>query len=74
MTAGGTVDTGTDQATAGRPTPSAPPQGALRGGFRYLTVVDRSGGGLQLSGVSVEITFTPQLRPVRHRLGGGRGG
>src|SRR4051794_250698 len=41
------------------------PQSALRGGFRYLTVVNRSAGTLQISGVSVEITFTPQLSDLR---------
>src|SRR3954453_8447521 len=41
------------------------PESTLRGGFRYLTVVNRTGGSLELTGVSVDITFAPQMSDLR---------
>ncbi len=62
-TPGDNIDTSTAVPTvAGTPAPSAASQ--LRGGFRYLTVVDQTGGPIAIDSASVHITFDPgaQLR------------
>jgi hypothetical protein len=37
----------------------------LRGGFRYLTVVNMTSGALDLDGASVRITFAPEMTDLR---------
>lgn len=37
----------------------------LRGGFRYLTVVNETSGSLELDGASVRITFAPDMADLR---------
>jgi hypothetical protein len=41
------------------------PTSQLRGGFRYLTVVNQTAGAVDLTGVSVEITFAPNAADLR---------
>lgn len=62
---GGPVNTATDAPTV--PGDSTPPTAAsqLRGGFRYLTVVDEGPGTLDLHGVTVQITFAPNMKDLR---------
>ncbi|SFE08406.1 alpha-L-rhamnosidase [Actinacidiphila alni] len=60
VTPGGRISTDKDTPTAGAgPTATAHPASQLRGGFRYLTVVNESGGAVDLTDVSVRITFAP---------------
>lgn len=63
---GGRVATDTDVPVAGTgPQAAAHPAGQLRGGFRYLTVVNESAGTIALTGVSVRVTFAPQTADLR---------
>ncbi|SEF68124.1 alpha-L-rhamnosidase [Actinacidiphila yanglinensis] len=41
------------------------PATQLRGGFRYLTVVNQTAGAVLLTGVSVEVTFAPNAADLR---------
>ncbi|MEW1864107.1 alpha-L-rhamnosidase [Streptomyces sp. NPDC088194] len=41
------------------------PAGQLRGGFRYLTIVNQTAGAVELTGVSVEIAFAPNAADLR---------
>jgi hypothetical protein len=44
----------------------ADPRSQLRGGFRYLTIVNQTGGTVALDDVTVEITFAPSMPDLRH--------
>src|SRR4051794_15066336 len=41
------------------------PESTLRGGFRYLTLVNRTAGTLELATASVDVTFAPQASDLR---------
>ena len=41
------------------------PQDKLRGGFRYLTLFDESGGTIALDDATLHITFTPTMQDLR---------
>ncbi|BBA96612.1 putative alpha-L-rhamnosidase [Actinacidiphila reveromycinica] len=41
------------------------PASQLRGGFRYLTVVNQGAGAVELAGVTVEIAFAPNTADLR---------
>lgn len=41
------------------------PVSQLRGGFRYLTVINRTAGSVDLTGVSVDIAFAPNAADLR---------
>jgi hypothetical protein len=43
----------------------AMPQAKLRGGFRYLTVFDQSGGTIALDSVTLSISFAPSMSNLR---------
>ena len=59
-TPAGLLRTRSDIPVAGAgPAAAANPASQLRGGFRYLTVVNETAGSVDLSDVSVEITFAP---------------
>ncbi|WP_405774435.1 alpha-L-rhamnosidase C-terminal domain-containing protein [Streptomyces sp. NBC_00859] len=63
---GGTVDTAKDTPVAGAPAEAAAgPAGMLRGGFRYLTVVNETAGAVVLTDVTVRITFAPNASDLR---------
>ena len=60
VTPAGALRTKTDTPVAGAgPAAAADPASQLRGGFRYLTVVNETSGSVDLADVSVEITFAP---------------
>ncbi|MEV7399376.1 alpha-L-rhamnosidase C-terminal domain-containing protein [Streptomyces sp. NPDC091267] len=61
---GGRVDTSKDTPVAGAPEGAAPAS-QQRGGFRYLTVVNESGGTVALTGVTVRVTFAPNAPDLR---------
>jgi hypothetical protein len=62
VTPGGRIRTDQDTPVAGAgATATAHPVSQLRGGFRYLTVVGESAGSVDLSDVSVRITFAPNV-------------
>jgi len=57
---GGTVATATDVPVAGAgPAAAADPRSQLRGGFRYLTIVNTGGGTVELAEATVALTFAP---------------
>jgi hypothetical protein len=57
---GGRISTDKDTPLAGAgSTAAAHPASQLRGGFRYLTVVNEGDGSVDLTDVSVRITFAP---------------
>ncbi|MFF1921108.1 alpha-L-rhamnosidase C-terminal domain-containing protein [Streptomyces sp. NPDC058221] len=63
---GGRVDTSKDVPVAEDGSARAvTPASQQRGGFRYLTLVNESGGTLALTGVTVQITFAPNARDLR---------
>ncbi|MDI5963809.1 alpha-L-rhamnosidase-related protein [Streptantibioticus silvisoli] len=65
-TPGGTVDTRTDVPLAGAdPVASANPASQLRGGFRYLTVVNDTSGTVELTGVTLAVGFAPNAADLR---------
>ena len=41
------------------------PAASLRGGFRYLTLFDQSGGAISLDDVSLAISFAPGMKDLR---------
>ncbi|MFF7154624.1 hypothetical protein [Streptomyces sp. NPDC008139] len=60
VTPGGRISTDKDTPVAGAgPAATAHPTSQLRGGFRYLTVVNETSGSVDLTDVSVRITFAP---------------
>ncbi|MFE6887607.1 alpha-L-rhamnosidase C-terminal domain-containing protein [Streptomyces sp. NPDC057694] len=61
---GGRIDTATSTATAGTDA-TGDPAANLRGGFRYLTLVNQSGGAVEITGVSVDIAFAPNVADLR---------
>ncbi|WP_329456465.1 alpha-L-rhamnosidase-related protein [Streptomyces sp. NBC_01497] len=66
VTPGGTISTRRDHPVAGASdAAAADPLSQLRGGFRYLTVVNESGGTLALTDVSVSVTFAPNAADLR---------
>ncbi|MFF2655153.1 alpha-L-rhamnosidase C-terminal domain-containing protein [Streptomyces sp. NPDC058045] len=63
---GGQLATDTDRPLSGAEEGAADrPQGQLRGGFRYVTVVNTTEGAVALSDVSVRITFAPDTADLR---------
>jgi hypothetical protein len=59
---------GPDGALSADLTPGQPwtmPQDKLRGGFRYLTLFDESGGTIALDKVSLAISFAPSMANLR---------
>jgi hypothetical protein len=62
VTPGGQVRTGTDTPVAGAGAAAAAnPASQLRGGFRYLTVISETSGWVDLTDVSVHLTFAPNV-------------
>lgn len=61
---GGRIDTATSTPTAGTDA-TKNPAANLRGGFRYLTLVNQSGGTIEITGVSVDIAFAPNVADLR---------
>jgi hypothetical protein len=60
---------GSDGAIFADLTPNASwtmPQNKLRGGFRYLTLFDESGGSIAIDKVSLAITFAPSMSNLRN--------
>ncbi|MFD0026561.1 alpha-L-rhamnosidase C-terminal domain-containing protein [Streptomyces sp. NPDC058382] len=63
---GGRVDTSKDVPVAEDGSArEVTPASQQRGGFRYLTLVNESGGTLALTGVTVRVTFAPNARDLR---------
>jgi hypothetical protein len=63
---GASVSTRTDTPLAGASdAAAADPASQLRGGFRYLTVVNETGGTISITDVSVEVTFAPNAEDLR---------
>ncbi|MCF3963025.1 alpha-L-rhamnosidase-related protein [Streptomyces fuscigenes] len=66
VTPGGTLSTRHDTPLAGASgEAAADPASQLRGGFRYLTVVNVTGGTVALGDVSVSVTFAPNAADPR---------
>ncbi|MGY0021025.1 alpha-L-rhamnosidase-related protein [Streptomyces sp. YJ-C3] len=61
---GGRINTATSTPTAGTDA-TKNPAANLRGGFRYLTLVNQSGGTVEITGVSVDIAFAPNVADLR---------
>lgn len=60
VTPGGQFSTGTATPVSGTGSAAAAdPASQLRGGFRYLTLVNQTAGTVAITGVSLEITFAP---------------
>ncbi|MFJ8825297.1 MGH1-like glycoside hydrolase domain-containing protein [Streptomyces sp. NPDC102467] len=57
---GGTVSTEQNTPTGGTDT-TTPPRSQLRGGFRYLTLSNGTSGTIDLTEVTVHITFAPNV-------------
>ncbi|WP_329129479.1 hypothetical protein OG552_03505 [Streptomyces sp. NBC_01476] len=61
---GGRISTQTSVPTAGTDA-AGNPASQLRGGFRYLTVVNQTAGTVDITGISVNIAFAPNVADLR---------
>ncbi|MZD09485.1 alpha-L-rhamnosidase, partial [Streptomyces sp. SID5785] len=61
---GGRIDTATSNPTGGTGA-TQNPASQLRGGFRYLTLVNQGDGTVEITGVSVDLAFAPNTADLR---------